>query len=101
MNRKKKEEIIKNFTVVLYPSTMDEYLKLKEQNKWTHDEAIKELVRFYKGGNKMTTATAEKPTCQYNEVNGYVRTGCGQYEFADVVKDYNYCPDCGRKVERE
>ena len=48
MNRKKKEEIIKNFTVVLYPSTMDEYLKLKEQNKWTHDEAIKELVRFYK-----------------------------------------------------
>ena len=43
----------------------------------------------------MTTATAEKPTCQYNEVNGYVRTGCGQYEFADVTKDYNYCPDCG------
>ena len=49
---------------------------------------------------KTMTATAEKPTCQYNEVNGYVRTGCGQYEFADVTKDYNYCPDCGRKVKR-
>ena len=49
----------------------------------------------------MTTATAEKQTCQYNEVKGYVRTGCGQYECADVTKDYNYCPDCGRKVERE
>ena len=48
MNRKKKEEIIKNFTVVLYPSTMEEYLKLKEQNKWTHDEAIKELIKTYK-----------------------------------------------------
>ena len=47
----------------------------------------------------MTTATAEKPTCQYNEVNGYVRTECGQYEFADVTKDYKYCPDCGRKIE--
>ena len=48
MNREKKEEIIKNFTVVLYPSTMEEYLKLKEQNKWTHDEAIKELIKTYK-----------------------------------------------------
>ena len=48
----------------------------------------------------MTTATAEKPTCQYNEVNGYARTQCGQVEFADVTKHYTYCPDCGRKTEK-
>ena len=48
----------------------------------------------------MTTATAEKPTCQYKEVNGYAHTQCGQVEFADVTKHYTYCPDCGRKTER-
>ena len=48
----------------------------------------------------MTTTTAERPTCQYNEANGYVRTGCGQYEFEDVTKHYTYWPECGGKIEK-
>ena len=48
----------------------------------------------------MTTATAEKPTCKYIIDSGYVKTSCGEFEFADVTKHYTYCPNCGRKVER-
>ena len=48
----------------------------------------------------MTTATAEKPTCTYKEHNGYTHTTCGEVEFADVTESYDYCPNCGKKIER-
>ena len=49
----------------------------------------------------MTTATTEKPTCQYVlRPDDFVYTLCGQMRFPDVVNNYTYCPDCGRKVER-
>lgn len=49
----------------------------------------------------MTTATTEKPTCQYAlGTDDFVYTSCGQTRFPDVVNNYTYCPDCGRKIER-
>ena len=50
----------------------------------------------------MTTATAEKPTCQYAlGTDDFVYTSCGQTRFPDVVNNYTYCPDCGRKIDLE
>ena len=50
----------------------------------------------------MTTAIAEKPTCQYAlGTDGFVYTSCGQTRFPDVVNNYTYCPDCGRKIDLE
>lgn len=36
--------LIKNFTVVIYEDTQKRYLKFKESNKLTHDEALNKLL---------------------------------------------------------
>lgn len=42
-----KKQTMKNFTVVVYQDTFDRYIKLKEKQNWTHDEALTELVTHY------------------------------------------------------
>lgn len=41
-------EIMKNYSMAMYPSTNEEYIELKERLGLTHDEMIKLLVKEYK-----------------------------------------------------
>ena len=43
--------LIKNFTVVIYEDTQKRYLKFKESNKLTHDEALNKLLDKYEEDN--------------------------------------------------
>ena len=42
-----KDEIMKNYSLTLYPSTHKIYMELKGKEGWTHDQIIKELIQFY------------------------------------------------------
>ena len=48
----------------------------------------------------MTTATAEKPTCQYELVGGYAFTECGQKFWEHTTADLTTCQNCGKKIKR-
>ena len=49
----------------------------------------------------MTTATAEKPTCQYIlQPDGFIYTQCGQIGFPDDTARDTFCRHCGKKIER-
>lgn len=41
-------EIMKNYSMAMYPSTNEEYIELKEKLGLTHDEMIKLLVKEHK-----------------------------------------------------
>ena len=45
-------------------------------------------------------ATAEKPTCQYELVGGYVFTECGQKNWEHTTADLTTCQNCGKKIKR-
>ena len=52
------------------------------------------------GGNKMTTATAEKPTCKYYDKGSMTYIECKGDEWAEWTDKWTYCPHCGKAIER-
>lgn len=42
--KEKDRGLIRNFTIVVYPDTLEKYLHYKESNKLTHDEALNKLL---------------------------------------------------------
>lgn len=46
--KKEKDDVLQNFTIVVYRKTRDEYFKFKEDNKLTHDEAFKKMLKAVK-----------------------------------------------------
>ena len=62
----------------------------------------KEIARWIKKKEetKVTTATAEKPTCTYELLGGYAFTECGQKNWEHTTADLTTCQNCGKKIKR-